>query len=67
MIQVIVCIDTTYAKVAAGVAELAKKLHVTIVALVAGVKVDGRWSHREKMKEIVYWPRRSCWLMEDRQ
>ena len=38
---VIVCIDASYAKVAAGVVELAKKLHVTIVALVAGGL--GRW------------------------
>ena len=37
----IVCIDATYAKVAAGVLPVAEKLQISIVALVAGGK--GRW------------------------
>lgn len=45
----IVCIDATYAKVAAGVSTLTEKLHISIVALVAGGK--GRWKVVTKGEE----------------
>jgi hypothetical protein len=50
----IVCIDASYAKVALGVTQLAEKLHIHVVALVAGGK--GRWkvvTEGEKERDLL--------------